>query len=66
MSDTVENDADALLYVEVRRHEVWGFNGSQIACRCDHRWRSYHAHAEHHLAAMLAAGVRVIPPGSGE
>jgi hypothetical protein len=62
---TAENDAQALLYVAVRKHEVWGFNGSEIACRCDHRWRSMHDHADHHADALLASGARVIPPGVG-
>ena len=57
------SDALALLYVALRRHETWGYNGTQIACACDHRWRSLHDHAEHQVESLAHAGVSVSPEG---
>lgn len=46
-------------------HHVWGFNGTETACRCDHRWRNDRDHIAH-VAAEVRAAVGRERDGGGE
>jgi len=41
----------------LEQHGIWGYNGSEIACQCNHRnWISGAGYAAHQAAALSAAG----------
>ncbi len=60
------SDEVNLALLNARLHRVWGFSGDEVACICDHKWRSRDAYSDHVALAAITTyvGARAERAGS--